>query len=108
MHHELRIYEIFPETRDAFHARFRDHALRLFQRHGFTSLALWETEIDGKPRFVYLLAWPDDAMREAAWKALLADPEWIEIKRRTAAEHGTLVGATDGWVLRGLDYGPAL
>jgi hypothetical protein len=29
MIHQLRIYEIFEDTKDAFHARFRDHAARI-------------------------------------------------------------------------------
>jgi hypothetical protein len=36
MIHQLRIYEIFEDSKDAFHARFRDHAariLRLRARH---------------------------------------------------------------------------
>jgi hypothetical protein len=28
MIHQLRIYEIFDESQDAFHARFRDHAAK--------------------------------------------------------------------------------
>ena len=108
MHHELRIYDIFPERREPFHARFRDHALRMFQRHGFKPLQIWETEVGGQLRMLYLLEWPDDATREAAWKHLLADPEWIEVKRRTQAEHGELVARAEGWVLRAVDYGPRL
>ena len=32
------------------------------------------------------------ATKERAWAAFLADKEWKEIKRRTRAEHGDLVG----------------
>lgn len=108
MHHELRIYDIFRDRREPFHARFRDHASRMFDRYGFKLLQIWESEAGEQLRMVYLLEWPDDATREAAWKNLLADPEWAEVKRRTQAEHGELVARTDGWVLRAVDYGPRL
>jgi hypothetical protein len=35
MIHQLRIYEIFESNKDAFHARFRDHAARIMQHYGF-------------------------------------------------------------------------
>lgn len=108
MHHELRIYDLFPGRTEPFHARFRDHVARLFQRHGFRLLQVWESERDGVPRQLYLLEWPDDATREAAWKALAADAEWAEIKRRSTAEHGELVARMEGWVLRPAAYGPRL
>ncbi|HEX3524813.1 MAG TPA: hypothetical protein VHT52_22335 [Stellaceae bacterium] len=33
MIHQLRIYEIFEDTKNAFHARFRDHAARIMRRY---------------------------------------------------------------------------
>jgi hypothetical protein len=34
MIHQLRIYEIFEANKDAFHARFRDHAARIIDAPG--------------------------------------------------------------------------
>ena len=42
-------------------------------------------------------------MRDA-WQRFLADEEWREIKRRTAAEHGDLVGEIEDRVLVETDY----
>jgi hypothetical protein len=36
----------------------------------------------------------------------MADEEWTEIKRRTAAEHGTLVGKIEDRILVLADYSP--
>ncbi|HSX63636.1 MAG TPA: NIPSNAP family containing protein, partial [Pseudoxanthomonas sp.] len=36
--HQLRIYEIFDDTKAAFHDRFRDHAARIMARHDFRIL----------------------------------------------------------------------
>lgn len=44
MIHQLRIYEIFEDTKNAFHARFRDHAARIMRRYGFRILAIWEVK----------------------------------------------------------------
>jgi len=78
---------------------FRDHAARLMATHGFRILAMWETKTERRTEFVYLLAWPDEAAKNAAWSAFMADPQWKEIKRETSARHGDLVGAIEDRVL---------
>jgi hypothetical protein len=108
MIHQLRIYEIFEHNKAAFHDRFRDHAWRIMRTYGFNILAFWETQTESRTEFVYLLQWPDEATMRAAWAAFLADEEWKEIKRVTAARHGDLVGAIDERVLRPTEYSPAL
>jgi hypothetical protein len=101
---QLRIYEIFERNKTAFHARFRNHAMRIMAKHGFQFLGIWESETDGRPELVYLLSWPDLATKEAAWSRFSADEEWKEIKRQTAAEHGDLVGEIQDRVLAYTSY----
>ncbi len=108
MIHELRIYEIFDTSKDAFHARFRDHAARLMGEHGFKIIGMWQSRSDDRLEFVYLLVWPDDATRQAAWERFLSNPEWQRIKRETAAESGALVGTVTSRVLEPTDYTPRL
>lgn len=108
MIHQLRIYEIFERNKAAFHARFRDHALRIMRRHGFELVAAWETRSATRIEFAYLLAWPDAETRTARWNAFRSDAEWIEIKRATSVEHGELVGAIEDRLLIPTDYSPPL
>jgi heme-degrading monooxygenase HmoA len=108
MIHQLRIYEIFEPNKAAFHARFRDHAARIMRRYGFKIRAMWETKTTARTEFVYLLEWPDETTKIAAWDAFMRDAEWAEIKRVTDAEHGTLVGAIEDRVLHLADYSPSL
>ncbi len=91
MIHQLRVYGIFDHNRAEFLARFRDHAARIMRRYGFEILHMWESRDEEGPTFVYLLSWPDEASMTQAWEAFMADEEWKEIKRRTAAEQGDLV-----------------
>jgi hypothetical protein len=104
---QLRVYELNRDNRDPFHARFQDHALRIMKKHGFNIVDMWESDSGDKLQFVYLLSWPDRAAMDGSWKAFLADAEWIEIKKRTAAQHGELVKSTDGQPLLRLSYSPA-
>ena len=105
--HQLRIYELNPGNRANFHRRFQEHALPIMQRYGFDVVDMWESDTGTKLQFVYVLAWPDKETMESRWKSFLADPEWIEIKRRSAAEHGELVRQADGQPLVRVSYSPA-
>ncbi|MCC6299807.1 MAG: NIPSNAP family protein [Anaerolineales bacterium] len=106
MIHQLRIYEIFEHNKSAFHARFRDHAMRIMQKYGFNIVAIWEAQNQERTEFVYLLTWQDEATKIAAWKEFLADEEWKEIKRVTNAQHGDLVGEIEDRVLVETPYSP--
>jgi hypothetical protein len=91
--HQLRVYEMVENNRDAFHRRFRDHALRIMKRHDFDVLATWESESDGRTEFVYLLQWPDQATKERRWADFMADEEWAAIKRQSVRElDGPIMG----------------
>jgi hypothetical protein len=105
---QLRIYEIFEHNKAAFHARFRDHAARIMRtRYDFKIVAMWETTFGERTEFVYLLEWPDEAAKTAAWTAFMADLEWSDIKGVTSAEHGLMVGKIEDRVLVPTDYSPA-
>jgi hypothetical protein len=105
---QFRIYEIFEKNKAAFHARFRDHAARIMQtRYGFRIVAMWETKFGDRTEFAYLLEWPDETTKTAAWSAFMADTEWSEIKRVTHAEHGLMVGQIEDRLLVATDYSAA-
>lgn len=104
--HQLRIYQIFENNKQAFHERFRTHAMRIMAKYDFEIIALWEAQHDGRIEFVYLLQWPDRATLTDRWARFMADQEWAEIKKRTAARYGTLVGEIQDRVLATTDYSP--
>ena len=106
MIHQLRIYEIFEHNKAAFHARFRDHAARIMRKHGFDIVEMWETKTPRRTEFVYLLAWPDEAAKTAAWAKFFADEEWKEAKRATASL-GDMVGEIEDRTLAPVDYSPS-
>ncbi|CAN7276442.1 NIPSNAP family protein [Bosea sp. LjRoot237] len=103
---QLRIYEIFESNKDAFHARFRDHAARIMKTHGFDIAAMWEAKSKDRTEFVYVLRWPDEATMRESWARFMQDAEWSKIKDRTSAEHGRLVGAIEERVMQRTSYSP--
>lgn len=106
--YQLRIYELYPHSKAAFHDRFRDHAARIMKRHGFEIVSMWETGTAEKPQFAYLLRWPDESRMKAAWSAFMADGEWARIKRETPAGHRPIVGEIEDRTMRLTTYSPPM
>ena len=104
--HQVRIYEIFDGNKQAFHDRFRDHAMRIMARYDFKIVATWESKKDNRTEFVYLLEWPDRDTMADRWKKFLRDQEWIKIKKETGEMYGPLVGEIQDRTLYLTDYSP--
>lgn len=104
--HQLRIYEIFDSNKQAFHDRFRDHAMRIMKKYDFDIIAMWETKNGARTEFVYLLEWPDEATMKDRWAKFMADKEWAEIKKVTGAQHGKMVGEIQERTLSLTTYSP--
>lgn len=105
---QLRIYRLYDASRVAFHERFRTEATRIMARYGFDIVAMWEARNEGRPEFVYVLNWLDEATMQRSWEAFMADTEWAEIKRRTAAEHGPMVEGIEDRTLHITNYSPPI
>jgi hypothetical protein len=103
---QLRIYEIFDANKQAFHDRFRDHAMRIMKKYDFEIVAMWEAQNGERTQFVYLLDWPDEATMKDRWSRFMADQEWAAIKKETAAKHGKLVGEIQDRTLKLTNYSP--
>ncbi|MFM1769265.1 MAG: hypothetical protein RJA22_1794 [Verrucomicrobiota bacterium] len=108
--YELRTYHVAPGKMEALHQRFRDHTLKLFAKHGITSLGYWE-RLDGmgqpENKLTFLLSYPDRAARDASWKAFMADPDWKEAFQASEAG-GPLVTKVENPLLVATDYSPAI
>ncbi|KAA2222792.1 NIPSNAP family protein [Chryseobacterium sediminis] len=104
--HQLRIYEVPKENKQVFLDRFRDHALRIMKKYGFTIVAIWESEFREKTEFVYLLEWKNEDAMKTAWEGFMADKEWKEIKARTAKQYGNFVNDIEDRTLKLTDFSP--
>lgn len=104
---EMRTYTAAPGKSEALHKRFRDHTLKLFQRHGMTNIGYW-VPTDRPDTIVYILAYPSRAAREESWKAFGADPEWQAAKKASedGAGGGSLTSKVESIFLESTDYSP--
>lgn len=81
---EVREYDVVPGKLPDLLARFNDHALPLFQRHGMRVLFIAQTQFGDKSNseLVYALQWDSYGHMETTWDDFIADPDW----RRAKAE----------------------
>ena len=109
---ELRTYTTTPGNLDRLKARFRDHTVALFTKHGMTNLFYW-TPMAGQPgadnTLVYLLAHKDADAAKASFEAFRADPIWIAAKEASEKEGGGSLTIPDGVkseFLKAADFSP--
>jgi hypothetical protein len=91
--YELRTYLCEPGKLDALHERFRNHTLRLFEKHGMVNVAYWNpTDGEGaKNTLVYLLFHDSREAAKTSWDAFRADPEWKRVAAESQEQHGKIL-----------------
>jgi hypothetical protein len=103
---EMRTYFAAPGKLDDLHARFRDHTVKLFAKHGMENIGYWTPVDNGEQKLIYLLAYPSREARDRSWKAFMADPDWQKAARASEA-NGRLVARIESIFLNPTDYSPA-
>jgi len=101
---ELRTYTAAEGKIDALHARFRDHTIELFKKHGMDNVAYW-TPVDDPNTLVYLLGHKSREAAKASWKGFMGDPDWQKAYKASTAD-GRLVTKVESQFLKLNDYSP--
>jgi hypothetical protein len=106
--YELRTYYAAPGKLEDLHARFRNHTIKLFKKHGINVVGFWgptDKEKGSENTLIYLLSYASREARADAWKAFGADPAW-QAARKKSEENGRLVEKVDYVFLMSTDYAP--
>jgi NIPSNAP len=106
---ELRVYHAFEGKLEGLLARFRDHTITIFKRHGMESVAYWtptDEPLLGRTLF-YILKHPSRDAATANWAAFRADPEWQQVSAASEA-NGKLVEKVESTFLKLTDFSPRL
>jgi len=104
---ELRTYTAPDGKLDELHARFRDHTMRIFEKHGMTSVGYWvpQDSVLSKNTIVYILAHDSREAARRSWAAFGQDPEWRKVARESEA-NGRIVERVESRFLEPTDYSP--
>ena len=106
---ELRTY-VAPEGKlGELNARFRDHTLGLFKKHGITNVGYFTPQDapTSQNTLIYLIAHQSREAAKKSWAAFQADPDWQ--KARAASQvNGSLTvqGGVTSVFLNPTDYSP--
>jgi len=106
---ELRVYHAAPGKLGELLARFRNHTVKLFEKHGMKNIAYW-TPADEPERgnmLVYILQHPRREAATANWKSFQDDPEWKRVKEESEA-NGKLAEKIDSTFMALTDFSPRL
>jgi hypothetical protein len=105
---ELRVYHAAPGKLGELEARFRDHTITIFERHGIKSVAYWtpQDEPDKSNTLIYIIQHPSRDAATANWKAFQDDPEWKSVKEKSEA-NGKLVDKIDSTYMVMTEFSPS-
>ena len=105
--YELRTYTCFEGRLPALHARFRNHTMKLFEKHGMKNGMYWtptDSELS-KNTLIYVVSHDSAEAAKKSWEGFRADPEWH--KARDASEKdGKIVEKVTSVYMTLTDYSP--
>jgi NIPSNAP len=107
--YELRIYHAMEGKLPELEARFRDHTMTIFERHGMKNIGYWtptDDPLKGKT-LIYIIEHASREQATANWKAFSADPEWKQVQTTTEA-NGKLVDHVDSTFMVRTPYSPKI
>jgi hypothetical protein len=105
--YEMRIYYAPPGKLDDLHKRFRDHTLKLFEKHGIENVGYWTPINNTNHMLIYVLGHASRDAAKKSWAAFIADPDWKAAHKASEA-NGKLVAKIESYFMQATDYSPAV
>ncbi len=104
---ELRTYTCYEGKLDALKARFRDHTIQIFKRHGMESVGYWVPQDPEKSKntLIYILAHPSLDAAKKNWAEFRNDPEWKKVSADSEL-NGKIVQHVDSVFMDPADFSP--
>ena len=103
--YELRTYTAPEGKLEALKARFRDHTIRIFERHGMKSLGYWIPQDPEKSKntIIYILVHPSREAATKNWNDFRNDPEWKKVSAESEA-NGKIVTKVESIFMDPTDF----
>ena len=106
--YEMRTYTAAEGKFDAVNARFRDHTVKLFEKHGMKNIGYWTPvegptggdDVDLHPRA------QEPRRREGELGGVWCRPEWQKARAESEAGGRILAKAPESVFLTATDYSP--
>lgn len=105
--YELRTY-IAPDGKlPELQARFRNHTMRIFEKHGITNVGYWVPQ-DAPAKdntLIYVISHESRDAAKKSWAAFGADPEWQKVAKESQM-NGKIVAGITSVYMDPADYSP--
>jgi hypothetical protein len=104
---ELRIYTTPDAKLPSLDARFRDHTMGLFTKHGMSHIGYWHpTDVPNK--LYYVLSHASKEAGSKSFDAFRADADWVKAKAASEAQGSLTVqpGGVQSIYMKATDFSP--
>ena len=105
--YELRTYTAPDGKLGDLHARFRNHTMRIFDKHGMKSIAYFSPQDAplAQNTLIYILEHPSREAAKKAWADFSADPDWKKVSAESQV-NGRIVSKVVSVFGDPTDYSP--
>ena len=104
---EMRTYTTPEGKLPNLQARFRDHTIRIFNKHGMKSVGYWVPQ-DGAEHnntLVYIISHDSREQAKKNWADFQADPEWKKVSAESQVD-GPILTKVVSVFMDATDYSP--
>jgi NIPSNAP len=104
---ELRTYTSHEGRLADVVNRFRDHTMRIFEKHGMTNVGYWVPQDAplAPNTLIYIIAHPSREAATRNWNEFRNDPEW-KTARAASEANGPIVAKTQSVFMEATGFSP--
>ncbi len=109
---ELRTYTAEKGRLENLNARFRDHTVKLFEKHGIANIAYWVPMSDqsgASDTLIYIVSHKSQEAAKASFGEFGKDPDWKAALKGSEEKAGgslTVKGGVKSLFMKATDYSP--
>ncbi|MBY0493576.1 MAG: NIPSNAP family protein [Cyanobacteria bacterium] len=105
--YELRTYTAPQGKLPNLQARFRDHTIRIFNKHGMKSVGYWvpQDAPNKDNTLIYIISHDSREQAKKNWADFQADPEWKKVSAESQVD-GRIVSGVVSVFMDATDYSP--
>jgi hypothetical protein len=104
---ELRTYTAPDGKLPDLQARFRNHTMRMFEKHGMKNVGYWvpQDSPNKDNTLIYIISHESREAAKKSWAAFGADPEWQKVAKESQV-NGKIVAGITSVYMDATDYSP--
>ncbi len=104
---EIRTYTTNEGKLEALKSRFRDHTIKLFEKHGMTNIGYWVPQDAPRSQntLIYIIAHSSRDAAKKNWDEFRNDPEWKRVSAESEKD-GKIVSKVESVFMDAADFSP--